>query len=280
MFAIIIGPDFHLPFPLFWDSSVHLAVKKLPPLRCDNINHGSQCDNQTMQAAPVLITTLSDKTKKQTSHLLHFNLQHEMTRAGVQGWHKQIRREGMCDRTCYHLVLGPEEWRCIQLCQHSYSSHTHTHTQIHTLWMAAKESEERDEVAVKAISSWEKGLIILVRQSIWDDWGQMGKTVWNSAMSSFAAIVFSVTFSLESFSDAFPLFLRDFTLIMADKQQGFPVDVQKCGARLQALCIARAIIHVSSHLVHAALSWSLITDVSNAQHFLYFLDIHLKKEEK
>lgn len=30
--------------------------------------------------------------------------------------------------------------------------------------------------------------------------------------------------SLESFSDVFPLFLRDFTLIMVDKQQGFPVD--------------------------------------------------------
>lgn len=30
--------------------------------------------------------------------------------------------------------------------------------------------------------------------------------------------------SLESFSDAFPVFVRDFTLIMADKQQGFPVD--------------------------------------------------------
>lgn len=30
--------------------------------------------------------------------------------------------------------------------------------------------------------------------------------------------------SIESFSDVFPLFLRDFTLITADKRQGFPVD--------------------------------------------------------
>lgn len=42
--------------------------------------------------------------------------------------------------------------------------------------MAAEEPEERDEVAVKAISSWEKGLIILVRQSIWYDLGTDGKT--------------------------------------------------------------------------------------------------------
>lgn len=33
-----------------------------------------------------------------------------------------------------------------------------------------------------------------------------------------------LTFSIESFSDVFFQFLRDFTLIMADKQQGFPVD--------------------------------------------------------
>lgn len=58
--------------------------------------------------------------------------------------------------------------------------------------------------------------------------GQMGgkKTVRNPATSSSTAIVFffSVTFLAGSFSDAFPLFLRDFALIVADKQRGFPVD--------------------------------------------------------
>lgn len=63
--------------------------------------------SQTMRAAPVLITTLSDKMKNKpaASYASISNVKwHEQVR---DGWHKQIRREGMCDRTRYHLVLGP-----------------------------------------------------------------------------------------------------------------------------------------------------------------------------
>lgn len=63
--------------------------------------------SQTMRAAPVLITTLSDKMKNKpaASYASISNVKwHEQVR---EGWHKQIRREGMCDRTRYHLVLGP-----------------------------------------------------------------------------------------------------------------------------------------------------------------------------
>ena len=75
------------------------------PSRWHNINH-TMCHNQTMQAAPVLITALSDKMKNKPapSHTSISNIKlHEQ----VHRVHKQIRREGMCDRTCYHLVLGP-----------------------------------------------------------------------------------------------------------------------------------------------------------------------------
>lgn len=63
--------------------------------------------SQTMRAAPVLITTLSDKMKNKpaASYASISNMKwHKQVR---EGWHKQIRREGMCDRTRYHLVLGP-----------------------------------------------------------------------------------------------------------------------------------------------------------------------------
>lgn len=54
----------------------------------------------------------------------------------------------------------------------------------------------------------------------------MGKTVWNSARSSFTGKCVCCNLSRESFSDVFCCFLRDFTLIMADKQQGFPSDAR------------------------------------------------------
>lgn len=59
----------------------------------------------------------------------------------------------MCDRTCYHLVLGPGGVALYSLVS-ALPAHTHTqtHTYAHTL-MSAEEPGEQDEVAVKAISS-------------------------------------------------------------------------------------------------------------------------------
>lgn len=160
-----------------------------------------------------------------------------MTRTGAQGWHKQIRREGMCDRTCYHLVLGLEGVALYSVVS-ALPAHTHRERRTPFGWLL-RSRRSVGEVAVKAISSWEKGLLIFVRQSIWDDWGQMGKTMKFSNVLIHCNCVFG-NLSLESFCDVFPLFLRDFTLIMVDKQQGFPVDGGvsnvACAYRHNVLC--------------------------------------------
>lgn len=76
----------------------------------------------------------------------------------------------MCDRTCYHLVLGLGGVAFYSVVS-ALLANTRRHTRTHC--MAAKEPEELDAAAVKAMSSREKGPIILV---IWDDWDRK-KTV-------------------------------------------------------------------------------------------------------
>lgn len=110
MFPIITGPDFHLPFPLFWESPIHLAPGNIPPSSpWHNINHTSVSE-QTMRAALVLITSLSDERKKENQlplppHSPTCNMQ----------WHEQVwgndtnklGGQGTCDRTGDRLVLHP-----------------------------------------------------------------------------------------------------------------------------------------------------------------------------
>lgn len=55
--------------------------------------------------------------------------------------------------------------------------------------------------------------------------------------------------SLQSFSDVFPLFWRDFTLIMADKQQCFLVDGGVSNVACTHRHIAQAVMHVCSSVV-------------------------------
>lgn len=66
MFPIIIGPDSHLPFPLFWESTHSFGTISVTSVSQPN-------------SAPALITTLSDEKKKQTSGISRFDLQREMT---------------------------------------------------------------------------------------------------------------------------------------------------------------------------------------------------------
>lgn len=54
--------------------------------------------------------------------------------------------------------------------------------------------------------------------------------------------------SLQSFSDAFPLFWRDFTLIMADKQQCFLVD----GGVSNVPCTHRRVVQAVMHVCISA----------------------------
>lgn len=180
----------------------------------------------TMRAAPVLITASADKMKNKAvaSFILISN----------PGWHKQVHGDDTNKLEEKERVTGraitlrrvEEEWHSIWSCQHSSLSLSLTlHTNTHTHLMSAKEPGEQGEVAVKSISSWEKRLIILARQSIWEDLGTDGeRNAWISATSLFSAVVFLLTSLSKVSLDVFPLFLRGFTLIMADRQQGFPVD--------------------------------------------------------
>lgn len=68
---IIIGPDIHFPFPLFWESPIHLALRIVPVALTQYLSH--QRPKQTMQAAPMLITMLSDDGKKEPAALYSNN---------------------------------------------------------------------------------------------------------------------------------------------------------------------------------------------------------------
>lgn len=102
--------------------------------------------------------------------IIYFSPQPEMTRTGAQEWHKQIRGE--------KNMLSPSVG--------SLSLTLYTH--MHAWWVLR--IPEQGEVAKNLFPHERKWIIILARQSIWEDLGTDGGDVRNSATSLFSEVVF------------------------------------------------------------------------------------------